>query len=260
MPEEENAGALARELAGFVPLPDPELRDTLGYEIFARWVHRSDRLGPADLESVRALLVPNALAGLGEDGTDSVFGRSFSLLFLKELVAADRRKPFLTDASRAELADLAVRALRGERDLRGYVAGKGWAHATAHAADLVRVLAQGKGLTGAQVSAFVEAIEDRQRTATAVWSWGEDARMGAALAAIAWRPDVDPAAFVRWFERLARQYRELWSGPFDEGRYRQVRCQANVLAHLSAKLAERGSAAVPEALRTGLEKLRRQVE
>jgi hypothetical protein len=124
----------------------------------------------------------------------------------------------------------------------------------------VRVLAQGKGLGPAQVSAFVGAIEDRQRTAAAVWSWGEDARLGAALAAIAWRPDVDPAPFVRWFERLAVENRALWSGAFDESRYRQVRCQVNVLAHFAAQLAERDATAVPAALRAGLDKVRREVQ
>ena len=72
----------------------------------------------------------NARRGLGEEASDGLFLRSFSLLALSVLAAEDLRRPFLDAQQLDALLELAVAELAGERDLRGYVPGKGWGHAT----------------------------------------------------------------------------------------------------------------------------------
>src|SRR5262249_21317770 len=160
---------------------DGELRDGIGYEAFETWVYHDQLLTGAQLESLRQALLPAARAGLGAPESDAVFGRSFALLDLSVLAAEDLRRPFLTDAARAGLLDLALESLARERDLRGYVPGKGWAHATAHAADLTKFLARSPHLAAGDATRIVAGVAARLRSAPQVFVWGEDARLAEAL-------------------------------------------------------------------------------
>jgi len=116
------------------------------------------------------------------------------------------------------------------------VAGKGWGHATAHCADLMKFLARSHWLRTEQQPRIVDAVAGRLRSAGLVFVWGEDARLAAALTALAARSDADPAAFLAWFKRLGAEHAALWSGAFDPVRYVPVRAQLNALAALAADL------------------------
>jgi hypothetical protein len=236
LPPGASAGELSRELPGLIASTDPELRDGVGYEACVAWVYRDMLLTPAELESLRRALVSAAREGLGEGLGDGIFRRSFALLDLSVLAATDLKRPFLSPEQFEELLTLALEALSRERDLRGYVAGKGWAHATAHGADLVKFLARSPHLTGADGARVVEGIAVRLRTAQQVFTWGEDARLAAALLSLARRPAFEAAPFDTWLARLAREQSALWQGPLDVAQYVAVRAQLNTLDHLAADL------------------------
>src|SRR5260370_16488350 len=69
---------------------------------------------------------------IGEVGTDSVFMRAFSSLMIPLLLIADAQKPGVSEhVTRRVLAALLTYA-REERDWRGYIKAKPWAHAPAH--------------------------------------------------------------------------------------------------------------------------------
>jgi hypothetical protein len=251
VPVNMDAAVLAMELASLVSATDPELRDTFGYEILTNWIHRSGKLSVYDLDTLRRSFLPFALVQLGESGTDSVFTRSFALLNLKELAAADLKTPFLTQASFDELFDLAEKSLALEKDLRGFVPEKGWAHATAHGADLLRILARNSKLSVAQQSRLIVSVVTRARTAATVFTWGEDARLAAALASVAGRSDVDTTAFEVWFAALIAEQKQLWTGAFETTAYVRLRTQVNTLAHLAALAARQST--FPVKLRDALQ-------
>ena len=236
IPEHADAVVLMQTLVTFSALPDPELRDTIGYETFWRWLHRSGRFTAAELDAVRSTLTKNVLAGVGEQNTDSVFGRSFALLFLKELATADLKTPFLTEESFAELLALACESLAKERDLRGYVAAKGWAHQTAHAADLLRALARSPRLRPEQLPIMMNAIVGRARAETTAWAWGEDARLGAVLATLAKRADMPIMLFEKWTASLLAENTALWTGVFSVAQYRRVHAQSSLVTQMAALL------------------------
>ena len=48
-----------------------------------------------------------------------------------------------------------------ERDTRGYVPGKGWAHAVAHGADAIGVLADSPHLAAAELTVLLDVLADR---------------------------------------------------------------------------------------------------
>jgi hypothetical protein len=240
VPPNESVGALALEIADLAASTDPSLRDSYGYETLAAWVFRDNLLTPAELEALRGKLLPSMTFHIGESESDTVFRRSFSALYISILAAQDLRNPFLSAVTFKETLDTALRCYAEEKDLRGYVPAKGWAHATAHVGDLLKFLARNPNLSAEDQTRIVDAVAQRCRTAHFVFTWGEDARMAAALVSIADRKDFNASAFERWFKALISENKDLWKRPkFDAAAYASVRVQANVLAHLAAKSAMR---------------------
>jgi hypothetical protein len=236
VPSHESVGALALEIADLAASTDPSLRDGCGYEALAAWIYRNNLFTGAQLEALRAKLLPAMLAHVGESDNDAVFGRSFSALYMSILAAQDLRKPFLSTAAFKETLDAALRCYAEEKDLRGYVPMKGWAHTTAHVADLLKFLARSPHLSAEDQKRIVSGVSQRCRTAHLVFTWGEDARMAAALLSVVDRKDFDASPFETWFQALITENKELWKSPaIDAEAYASVRTQANVLAHLAAK-------------------------
>lgn len=240
VPSHESAGALALEIADLAVSTDPSLRDGCGYETLVAWVYRDNLLTGEHLETLRRKLLPPMISHIGESENDTVFARSFSALYLSILAAQDLRQPFLSTAAFKETLDVALRCYAEEKDLRGYVPVKGWAHATAHVADLLKFLARNPHLSVEDQKRIVSAVSQRCRSAHEVFTWGEDARMANALLSVVDRKDFDASPFETWFQALIIENKELWkSSAIDAEAYARVRVQANVLAHLAAKIAMR---------------------
>lgn len=244
--------ALALEAIALLDSPDPAIRDGIAYEALAKWIYEDRRFDARAMAPMVDVLVQRARRGLGEATGDGLFGRSFALLVLSVAAAADDRDTLLDNARFHALVALGVDALRGERDLRGYEPGHGWGHATAHAADLLKFLARNARLRPAEQAGIVAAIEERLRSAGSVFAWGEDARLAAALAAVAARDDADPAAFLAWFARLEREANDIHDGSFDATEFTRLVAQRNALAHFSALLGTAGCTPRCEAIRAPL--------
>jgi hypothetical protein len=256
LPAETRVLPLAIEATELLSSTDPEIRDEIAYESFVAWVYRDQRLAPAELDRLRVILVRNAVYKLGHIEDDSLFLRSFSILVLSVLAAQDLKVPFLDATAFDDLVDLGVHSLTDERDLRGYVLHKGWGHATAHCADLLKFLARSPRLSREQQALIVEAIAQRLQTAGQVFTWGEDARLAYALAAVAHRADADPSAFNAWFSGVQQQHARVWSGKFDPSLYVRERAQLNALSELAADLEEETTAGGTQDIRTALRALR----
>ena len=227
---------LAIEATELLGSTDPELRDEIAYESFVAWIYRDQRLAPDELNRLRVILMRNAVYRLGHIEDDSLFLRSFSILVLSVLAAQDLRVPFLDAMGFDDLLDLGAHSLTDERDLRGYVLHKGWGHATAHCADLLKFLARSPRLSRKQQALIVEVIARRLQTARQVFTWGEDARLAYALAALAHRADADPSPFNAWFRDVQQQHARVWSGKFEPDLYVRERAQLNTLSELMADL------------------------
>jgi Protein of unknown function (DUF2785) len=254
VPSQESAGALALEIADLAASTDPSLRDGCGYETLAAWIYRDNLLTGEHLETLRRKLLPAMIFHIGESDNDTVFARSFSALYMSILAAQDLRKPFLSATAFKETLDTALRCYAEEKDLRGYVPVKGWAHATAHVADLLKFLARSPHLSAEDQKRIVNGVSQRCRTAHLVFTWGEDARMAAALLSIVDRKDFDDSPFKTWFQALNTENKELWKSPaIDAEAYASVRAQGNVLAHLAAKSASQKDNSAPSSFRDALQ-------
>jgi Protein of unknown function (DUF2785) len=140
--------AFARALLANFASPDGELRDELSYMIFANGIIARHMLIPEQSEKLlsTALDSGHLFYRIGEFDTDSVFMRSFSNLVIAALLYSDAHKPTFS----AETIQRAKKALLEyahlEKDWRGYVEEKGWAHAMAHLADALDECAQNRTL------------------------------------------------------------------------------------------------------------------
>lgn len=140
IPREVDCFAFAQALLGNFASADGELRDDLSYMILASGILDAGKLTVSQLESLLALCLDkdHLFYCIGEVGKDSVFMRSFSALTINTILYADyanAQAPQLTNQSILKTKAALLHYAKEERDWRGYVEGKGWAHAMAHLAD-----------------------------------------------------------------------------------------------------------------------------
>jgi hypothetical protein len=244
VPEGESADVLVLELNAYLGSPDSELRDDCAYSIAAAWIYRDKRLAPETLRSLLATWTGNFRNGLGETGADTLLLRSFSALDLSTLAALDNVAPFLTEGEFASMLSATLDYLAGEKDLRGFDSQRGWMHATAHTADVLKFLGRSGRLEPADQRRILAAIGAKLRSAGLVFVWGENERLGRAVESLVLRPDFDRGAFAAWLAAIQDDGKRLWeNGPaIDPGRFPGVQNAKVLLLSLYAGLALRGSA------------------
>jgi hypothetical protein len=231
LPQGEWVAELTPELLGWLGSTDPELRDEFAYRILAAWIERG-QYGADQLRTIAKQMTANLEAGLGEDGTDSVFLRTYSVLILMEVVAYDNVSPFLDPADLDGFLEAALGYLRRERDLRGWVPGPGWANAVGHTADLLMMLARSPHLGAAEMERILEAIADRLLTpAPAVFLHHEDERLAYAALNVLRRDLVDRPRLAAWLDRFtAPPGQDSWRAAFASEA--EAAARANVTAFL----------------------------
>jgi hypothetical protein len=142
--------------------------------------------------------------GLGTTGDDSVFRRSFSALVLAACIERDNREHILPVDVVVRWADRAVGWFIRERDTRGWIPGKGWAHTIAHGADLMAVLGASRHLTDLHLRVLLDVIAERLLVDTPeVLVDGEDDRLALAALTILQRNQVDTEQLESWVDGLA---------------------------------------------------------
>ncbi|HEY2980206.1 MAG TPA: DUF2785 domain-containing protein [Anaerolineales bacterium] len=216
LPPGASAPALTEELFTYLGSTDPELRDNIAYEIFANWLDQQV-YAPDQLRSLILVLILNLHEGLGERETDSVFLRSFSALCLAEIIHHDGTHPFL---DKEELLDILARSLEyleGEQDPRGYVAVKGWAHALAHTADLLYVLADDPRLGRDEMARILDGVRSKLVRPTD-WTYvhGEDERLVRAVTAVFARNLLDQDTLAAWLNSFASPAAGSWQSSFED--------------------------------------------
>lgn len=137
----ENGEQLIEMMIAHIGSPEDEIRDKLNYRLFI------ELLAAQLFSSEQMAQMASTLKGdhylfcsIGERNTDSVFTRSFSALWLSNLINADGQLRFLNEEEATGILDAASNYLTKEKDVRGFVGEKGWAHSIAHGADLASAI------------------------------------------------------------------------------------------------------------------------
>lgn len=224
---------------------DPELRDELIYRILANWV-AEDVLTDAEVRDLLETCLDNnhLFLNLGARGDDSVFTRSFSVLYVAVALYRHNRTPFLSEKTVETVEERLLEYTEGERDRRGYVDEKGWAHAPAHLADALDELAQCSMVGADGLEAILGAIRTQATTPETIYVDGEDDRLVTAVLSVAERGVLDEAVLERWVASLGDLERVDDGGwPVDN------QAMTNAKAVLGSLYCRSVDADVPESLR-----------
>lgn len=203
VPTDRPLDDLTAELTSMLGSPDADLRDGIAYPTLATWVERGvyDDL----LTGLGDGMAAGLTVGLGEEGTDTVFRRSFSVLVLAGAIARDTAAELVPATTVLRWGDQVVGWYLRERDLRGWVGGKGWAHAGAHGADAVAALAGSRHLGVHELTVLLDVLADRVIEGEAALVAGETDRMAAAVMAVLGRGLVPMSVVEPWLSRLAAE-------------------------------------------------------
>jgi len=146
IPDTLDSFAFARALFSNFSSSDGELRDELSYMIFANGIIAKQKLMPEESEKLLGTALDNEhlFYRIGEFDTDSVFMRSFSNLVIVALLYSDAHQPTFSAETIQQTKKALLTYARLEKDWRGYVERKGWAHAMAHLADALDECAQNR--------------------------------------------------------------------------------------------------------------------
>jgi len=206
---------LALHMMRHIGSPDPVLRDELIYMTLATWIGQNI-FSDEHLKHLLNLALDDEhlFYRIGEQGTDSVFTRTFSVLILPPILSIDRQHSFLKQEDMVLVLKCLTAYLKGEKDVRGYVEDKGWAHAPAHAADAVEDLAQSPYLKGAELQELLHALSIKVMESSAAYIYDEDQRMAQAAVTILSRNLLEQEELAEWIEQLQSKR----SGVANEGR------------------------------------------
>jgi hypothetical protein len=209
--------AILQEMLENIGSPDPVLRDDLIYETFATWIE-SDKLTPGELKQLMDTCLDDShvFYKIGESGADSVFTRTFSLLVIALIIDAHRRRKFLTTADLREVETKMIRYMAEEKDVRGFVDQKGWAHSPAHAADVLGQLARCDELKNPEdMLEILNAIRRKVVINNYLYINKEDERMARAAVHVLNRTILDQQAIDGWLNSFI-DIRKIDSHPEDD--------------------------------------------
>jgi hypothetical protein len=212
IPDDFSLDELTAEIFSYLGNTDPELRDDIGYILYANWLEMG-YYSQAEIQEHNQSLLKNLDVGIGETESDTIFLRSFSALFLAEIIHNDNKDPQLGKNQIQEILEKGLAYLSAEKDPRGYVQSKGWAHALAHTADLMRVLSKNKHTGLVEHKEILNGIA-KKLIASSGWVYvhGEDDRLSAAVLSILRRDMLPTNSIKEWAKSLTgSKWKGAWT-------------------------------------------------
>ena len=233
IPENHTLENLTQILFSYLGSTDPELRDDIAYIVYANWLKR-EMLSRDMVKSHVEKLLSNLDKGIGETDSDTIFARAFSVLLLAEIVHNDNKKPLLDESPVNKILEKGIWYLGGEKDPRGYIPGKGWAHALAHTADLMLVLVCNRYIDGGDLWSMLATIANKIVNSTNhIYIHGEDERLSGAVIEILRRDAISLNQLEAWTNSLKFPNGKEWKGAIlEEDRNRAFQNTRNLLRSL----------------------------
>jgi hypothetical protein len=194
---------------------DSYLRDELIYSAFGTWILRHNALNPEQLRNLLPTVLDeqHMLYKIGQQGTDSVFTRSFSMLLLPLLLISHRSNPLFSAEEIHHIHEQLLYYFEHEKDRRGFVHEKGWAHAIAHAADALDDLAQCAEINRSDLAEILDTIRKVVCIESSCYTHLEDERLVTAVIAVLRRELVADAEITRWMEGFSDLASTVKSSP-----------------------------------------------
>lgn len=204
--ENENAWNYSQLMLQYVGDTDLEVRDDLIYATFCRWICEKEYFSNEELiQLLDVLLDENHLFfSIGNDGDNTVFTRTFSVLIIVLLLWKNRERSFLEIDKFIRTKDCIIKYYNEEKDLRGYLDNTGWAHGAAHGADAMCELVLSKESDEAILLDILKALEHILCNGKYFLSNEEDERMTRVVFIIFMKELLPKHKISDWIESLTK--------------------------------------------------------
>ena len=117
---------------------DPHLRDDVVYTLFARGFFENSFTSKQKAKIFTNFInSKNLFKGIDQPENDLIFLRTFSALLGSLILDDDKKHSILNATERKTLFNWSISYFKEEKDFRGYVKDKGWAHSVAHGSDFL---------------------------------------------------------------------------------------------------------------------------
>ncbi len=199
---EDDLQDLITAMLQYIGSTDSILRDDLIYSNFNQWILKHRLLTSNQLRDLahKAISDEHIFYQIGEIEGDSVFRRSFSMLLLPLILISHRGDPYLSLSEMDQIKKSLLHYGREEKDLRGFVHGKGWAHAVAHYADALDDLAQAVELNATDLREILSVISFLVCRHDQAYGCGEEERLSTPVLAVLRRELLSNTELADWIQ------------------------------------------------------------
>jgi len=239
VPDGETLEELTKTLFGYLASIDPDLRDDIAYIVYANWLKR-DMYSRNEIRLHLQKLFSNLENDIGEIESDSVFLRAFSILLLAEIVHNDNKKLLLEKEDIQSILEKGLWYLAAEKDPRGYVTVKGWAHSLAHTADLLMVLGKNRHVVQSELSRILTGIAEKiVQPNYYVYIHREDERLANAILEILQRDLLVYEEIENWSNHFLQADKFTYDGTYREEIGHMYQNTRNLLRSVYLQLLDR---------------------
>lgn len=202
LPKDAPLLALTDELLDYLSETDPELRDTFGYNILARWIAVYRYHQASDLRHMLNWLIVQLSHDIGAEESDTVLLRSYSASILALILYRDIKEHVFTIPEVQQVLDAACAYLLDERDTRAYTENLGWINAIANATSLIRFTVMNAAITAPELRGVLTTIRDKvmQEETPTLFTHDEDDRLARVILAVMLRDELTTFDFVDWLQ------------------------------------------------------------
>lgn len=181
---------------------DSELRDDLILSNLCIWINE----GILSRDEVYKLLMitldeEHLLKGLGSIG-DSVFSRTFSCEIVAAIIYRHRKEKFISQQDIHKAFNTLLKFYNEDKDVRGYIEGKGWAHGAAHGADVLDEFARCEEFGYVELKKILDAIYKKVNANHYGYIHFEDERMITAVKAVLERKIIPAKEIEDWIKNF----------------------------------------------------------
>jgi hypothetical protein len=160
---------------------DPILRDKTIYSGFYK-LFSQRRISNIQKHFILQYVLDKDLLNfkIGRTDDDSVFTRSFVALLFVLLLEDHYVNPWIEENIEKQIIQYIIEYLHNEKDTRGYVEDKGWAHAFAHGSDLLATISKSKYFSEESGLVVLEIVKNILKYNYPLL-YGEEGRLSKAL-------------------------------------------------------------------------------
>src|SRR5690554_5742419 len=205
--ENDDVIMYSRLMIKYIGDVDPKLRDDLIFEAFYYWIKEYEFFSQDALEDLIFMLIDenHLFNNIGFKESDSVFTRSFSMLVLSIILSYQKEKHLFDQQLLVTVKNALIKYCKLERDFRGYVNEKGWAHSAAHVADAFNELAQCNESNEEMHKEILEAIEKVIFNNTYKLCFKEDDRVARVVYSIYNKEFIERTVIMEWLSDLVKK-------------------------------------------------------